>query len=238
MRRTIGRWIAGAGTLAALLVSAALAAPASAMEILEAEDHAELAAEISATEVTRVALAGDRIVRLVRGPGFTAEHDPASGDLYLRPPAAGAAPLTLFLGTEKGFTYRLTLTPAARGTAQILIRNPAAAAPMQAEAESDSRVGALVALIRAAARREPLPGYAVELDITVGDVDALEVWRGPRFTALVLELGAGDSGDATALAARLGPGIAAAWTSAPGTGPSGGRLAVAVRETATAGAAR
>ena len=236
MRRTIGGL---AGALAACLIHLALAATASAMEVLDAEDHAELAAEVSATEVSRIALAGDRIVRLVRGPGgYAAEHDPTSGDLYLRPPASGAVPLTLYLGTEKGFTYRLTLTPVERGAAQILIRNPAAAAPMQAEAESDSRVGALVALIRAAARREPLPGYAVELDITVGDVDALEVWRGPRFTALVLELGAGDSGDATALAARLGPGIAAAWTSAPGTGPSGGRLAVAVRETALAEDAR
>ena len=56
------------------------------------------------------------------------------------------------------------------------------------------------------------------------------VWRGPRFAALVLELGAGAPGDAPALAARLGPGIAAAWIAEAGVGPSGGRLAVAVRK--------
>ena len=86
MERRRRRWLPGAGALAALLVHAACAAPASALEVLEAVDHAELRARVSATEVTRIALAGDRIVRVIRAPGgFEAEHDPARGDLYLRP---------------------------------------------------------------------------------------------------------------------------------------------------------
>jgi len=107
----------------------ALPAPASAMQLLEAVDHAELAAEISATDVNRVALVGDRIARVVRAPdGYAVEHDAVSGDLWLRrvegtPPTA--APVTLFIGTERGFTYRLTLTPSDRDAAQILIRNAA-----------------------------------------------------------------------------------------------------------------
>ena len=112
---------------------AALAAPAAAMQILDAADHGELAAEISATSVNRIALAGDRIAKVVRAPdGYAVEHDAASGDLYLRSsaPAASAGtahePVTLFVGTEKGFIYRLTLVPAARDSAQILIRNAAA----------------------------------------------------------------------------------------------------------------
>ena len=116
----------------------ALPLPAAAMQILDAADHAELAAEISATGVNRIALAGDRIARVVRAPGgFAVEHDAGSGDLYLRPagpraktPASEAdphAPVTLFIGTEKGFTYRLTLMPADRDSAQILIRNANAA---------------------------------------------------------------------------------------------------------------
>ena len=107
----------------ALACIAALAAPAPAlsMQILDAADHAELAARISATGVNRIALAGDRIAKVVRAPdGYAVEHDAASGDLYLRPlspdAAAGGDPVTLFIGTEKGFTYRLTLTLAHRGT--------------------------------------------------------------------------------------------------------------------------
>ena len=63
----------------------ALPAPSAAMQILDAADHAEIAAEISATHVNRIALHGDRIAKVVRSPdGFAVEHDPTSGDLYLR----------------------------------------------------------------------------------------------------------------------------------------------------------
>ena len=135
------------------------------MQVLDAVDHAELEAEVSATAVSRIAVAGDRIARVVRGPdGFQAEHDPASGDLYLRPVvradamAETPAPATLFIGTEKGFTYRLALAVADRGSAQILIRNAAAISAVHEPAsDADPRIGALAGLVRAVANREPLP---------------------------------------------------------------------------------
>ena len=232
-----------------------LPAPAAAMQILDAADHAELAAEISATGINRIALAGDRIAKVVRSPdGFAVEHDAASGDLYLRPVAADAAehdPVTLFVGTEKGFTYRLTLTPATRDSAQILIRNAealpgggetAAAAPAT---KSDPHVAALVRLVRAVARRDLLPGYAVHAggDALQPGLTLIETWRGPRFAALVFEAArpASNGADGGAgLAGTIGslPGVgpvAALWLAPPATGPSGGRLGVAVVETAGAG---
>ena len=238
----------------ALACIAALAAPAPAlaMQILEAADHAELAAEISATGVNRIALAGDRIAKVVRAPdGFAVEHDAASGDLYLRsahpsPPAesSGHEPVTLFVGTERGFTYRLTLTPAVRASAQILIRN-AAALPGTAVAEpvaSGPHIAALVRLVRAVARRETLPGYAIARGgrVSPAGMNFIETWRGPRLAALVFEAVRPASEDADG-GADLGgtierlPGagrVAALWLAAPGTGPSGGRLVVAVTESA------
>ena len=250
------------------------------MQVLDAVDHAELSAEVSATAVSRIALADDRIARVIRAPGgFETEHDAGSGDLYLRPLGTGnaagaaadgamddapeAAPVALFIGTEKGFTYRLTLAVAARGSAQILIRNAAARNPVRdgktaggQAAAGDPRIGALVRLIGAVARREPLPGYAIEAAGDGGDAGnagaagpddmaeavfrTVETWRGPRFVARVVEIpdetDTGGPADAAGIAARLGPGIAAAWLAGPGTGPSGGRIAVTVRE--RAGAAR
>ena len=245
---------------------AALAAPASAraMQILEAADHAELAAEISATGVNRIALAGDRVAKVVRAPdGYAVEHDAASGDLYLRPahpsPPAGTpghAPVTLFVGTERGFTYRLTLIPADRDSAQILIRNAAvvagtadASGVSAAAAGTDAHVAALVGLVRAVARREALPGYAIRAGddpagrATASDLALIETWRGPRLAALVFEAARETSGDAHGgadlagtIEALAGAGrVAALWLAAPGTGPSGGRLAVAVVEAAPAG---
>ena len=230
---------------------AALAAPvpALAMQILDAADHAELAAEISATGVNRIALAGDRIARVVRSPdGFAVEHDAVSGDLYLRPlsPDAGAEgdPVTLFLGTERGFTYRLTLIPADRDSAQILIRN-AVALPGGAVADAVAggpHIAALVRLVRAVGRRETLPGYAIARGggVSPDGMNLIETWRGPRFAALVFEAArpASADGDGGAdLAGTIGalPGagrVAALWLAAPGTGPDGGRLVVAVTEAA------
>ena len=285
---------------AALLVYGAFSPPASGMEgagtnvadanvsgtsvsgtrVLEAADHAELSAGIAASGVVRIALEGDRIARAVRGAGrFEIEHDPANGDLYLRPldgagngaeaaamaeaAPAGAqavpAPAVLFVGTEKGFTYRLILTPVAGGPAQVLIRNPAVAksAP-RPTISADRRIGALVRLVRAAARREPLAGYAVHAGgavagmsvagTRVSGLTVIETWRGPRFSALVFEAGPSASEGAEGAAdlagtiaaltgiGRTGDGVrlAALWLAAPGTGPSGGRLGVAAFEDAPA----
>ena len=243
-----------------ILAMGALAAPvpALAMQILDAADHAELAAEISASGVNRIALHGDRIAKVVRAPdGFAVEHDPRSGDLYLRPSAPDASggathdPVTLFVGTEKGFTYRLTLTPADRDSAQILIRNGEALPNVAKRTPSPgdgAHIAGLVGLVRAVARREPLPGYEILVSASrsASGLSLIETWRGPRFAALVFEAArpaSSGADDAAGLAGTIGGHdgvgrVAALWLAAPGTGPSGGRLAVAVTETLSAGASR
>ena len=253
---TIRQSITGrrAGRPAAVLVAACVALavlpePAAAIQTLEATDHAELEAAVSATGVSRVALADDRIRRVIRSPGgFDIEHDAASGDLYLHPLGApdpawdelpvDPLPVTLFLGTERGFTYRLTLIPDARPSAQVLIRNAAAAAGPTAPAgvTRDARVAELVRLVRAAARREALPGYRGEAARSVRGPRTIETWRGTRFTARVL---AADSDvDTAALAGRFRTGVAAVWVSSPPAGAARERIAVVVTEPGRAGAAR
>ena len=225
-----------------------------ALQILEAADHAELTAEISASAVNRIALDGDRVSRVIQLPSaLTVEHDPVRGDVYLSADrlTGAAESVTLYLGSERGFTYRLALTVAERDSAQILIRN--AAAELQPDGRGGSgafgynaggRVGELVALIRAVALREPLPGYEIVAEpIAAGELSgsaAIETWRGPRWTVRVLarrdvlahvnEVEARGSGseDAAALAEAYGPGAAAAWVSPPDTGANGGRIAVIV----------
>ena len=110
---------------------------------------------------------------------------------------------------------------------------------------SEPHVAALVRLVRAVARREPLPGYAIHAggrSLAAG-IRLVETWRGPRFAALVLEadaLPSAPAGGAAGLAGTIGslPGIgpvAALWLAPPATGPSGGRLGVAVVEAAATG---
>ena len=95
-------------------------------------------------------------------------------------------------------------------------------------------MAALVGLIRAVARREPPAGYAIETGTTgrvIGGLPVIETWRGPRLTAHVVE-GDGAVADAADLAGTMGVRAAAAWLAAPGSGPSGGRLAVIVTDAA------
>ena len=238
--------------LAAMLAAAVLLpAPAAAIQTLDAADHAELEAAISGTGVSRVALADDRIRRVIRSPGgFDVEHDAASGDLYLRPleapdaaldgSPADALPITLFLGTERGFTYRLTLIPDARPSAQVLIRNAAAASGPANQAHGgaarDARVAELVRLVQAAARHEILPGYLVEAAPLRRGLRIIETWRGTRYVTHVLQ--AGRDIDAATLAERFGTGVAAVWVAAARDRVPQERTAVVVTEPARTGIAR
>ena len=252
--------IAAPGLL--LIIYMGSSATASALQVLQASDHAELAAEVSDTQVNRIALDGDRIARVIQSPGgFTVEHDPVRGDLYLYPDAAADAlhaadelrsaealrgadsfstsdgwpapvPVTLYVGTERGFTYRLTLSAVARGSAQILIRNPAVAESHDAGPVVDGFRAELVSLILAVARREPVPGYVVvpaaQFTESPERGSPVELWRGPRFTARVLNAPAGSVADAEQLAKLSGRRVLAAWLSPPGGGPNGERIAVLV----------
>ena len=258
-------WHARAALVLVLLNYAGPGATARALQMLEAADHAELSAEISGDAVNRIALDGDRISRVIQSPGgFTVEHDPVRGDLYLYPDRAAplgpmqareaAAPVTLYVGTEEGFTYRLTLSVVSRDSAQILIRNAAAAAPdaWSSNAAAPSVAGyqnELVTLIRAVARRESLPGYirvvapeppqpGLTAEIPPAQQSFVELWRGPRFTARVLRIPAEGVADAEQLAKLAGSDVAAVWLSAPGRGPGGGRLAVVVEANPGSGTAR
>ena len=202
---------------AALLAGLALASgEALAMQVLDATDHAALEAEVSAHAVSRIALSDDRIARIVRPPGgFAVEHDAVRGDIYLRPLGPETPETaTLFLGTERGFTYQLNLTVAERrDAAQVLIRNPDAAEDADVPAPGDARIAALVALVRAVAERNPPAGVTVEG--TTGErragFEVLETWRARRFTARVLALPPGAPTGAAALGGRMGPAVAAVW---------------------------
>ena len=226
-----------------LLIHMGASAPARALQILEASDHAELTAEISDTDVNRIALDGDRVSRVIQSPGgFTVEHDPVRGDLYLHPelgwfgPEGALAPVTLYVGTEQGFTYRLSLSAVSRDSAQILIRNAAIAAGSLGKARpvAGEHRGEAVSLILSVARRERVPGYVIvppsEPVIGPDRGSVVELWRGPRFTARVLRMPDGGVEDAEHLARLSGAPVVAAWLSAPGHGRNGDRIGVLVED--------
>lgn len=243
-----GNLAAYAAPLLLWLCAAPAWGAAGAARVLDGADHAELGAEIARDGVVRVALLGDRVERVIHVPeGFRVEHDPAKGDLYIHLPSEAGAeaeaepfaslapfePFALFVGSERGFTYRLRLTPVLGGAAQLLIRNPATAARAAGRPQEagDTRVAEIAALVRAVANREPLAGYRVEQageETLVADGVPIEIWHGPRRAAWLLALdgnGSAKTPDASALAQRFGPGVAAVWIDGDA---AGGPLAVVV----------
>ena len=102
-------------------------------------------------------------------------------------------------------------------------------------------MGAIVALVRAVVLREVLPGYVIHTASGTPrpeGVSLLETWRGRRFIAQVYEMSFIPGDDPQALMQGLAPGAIALWTGKPESAPSGGRLAVAVLDTARAGVVR
>ena len=220
--------ICAGSAFAASVVETAPAAPNQAPRVVTAADHAELRADIAQNGVVRVALLNDRIDRVVHAPGvWRVEHDTGAGDVFIRrlpqsaEPAEPAEAAEFFIGSERGFTYSLKLRPVAGGVSQLLIRNPAiedaaSATSIAARMTGDAHVADIVALIRAVANREPLPGFLVERNGRAGQfeqgikarspleiesahpgihvvgpegIGLLEIWRGARTEALVLSLG-------------------------------------------------
>ena len=253
-----------AGLLSAgLLFAGLLAGPAQALQVLEGADNAELEAEISAVAVNRIALEHDRVIRVVQAPGGLAvEHDPVRGDVYLYPDSrvGGAEPMVLYLGTERGLTYRLSLRVAERDSAQILIRNSGIGATLGAVPRAtEPYTDELVQLIRAVASREPLPGYSIALaggspaggspaggtpaggspggDKRTQQFRELETWRGPHWTARVVTAPGDGSADAAAVAAHFGGHALAAWVS-DSPRADGARMAVIVEANGPLGADR
>ena len=245
-----------AGLASALLPPAVLPSAGHGLQVLEAADNAELHAEIAADAVNRIALENDRVIRVVQAPnGLRVEHDPVRGDVYLYPDArvtANGESVVLYLGTERGRTYRLSLAVTDRESAQILIRNPyIEAADGAGGPEVEPHADALVELILAMARATPLPGYSIapaesgipaerspaggstegrgpEGDDGMNEFPVLEVWRGSRWTARMVQIPEGGPVDAAAVASLWGGRALAAWLSERGRGPSGERLAVIV----------
>ena len=237
-------WVCAGSVLGASVVETAPAAQNQAPRVVTAADHAELRADIAQNGVVRVALLKDRIDRVVHAPGvWRVEHDTGAGDVFIRrlpqstETVEPAEPAEFFIGSEQGFTYSLKLRPVAGGASQLLIRNPAiedaedatSATSIAARMTGDAHVADIVALIRAVANREPLPGFLVERNGRAGQfeqgiearspleiesahpgihvvgpegVALIEVWRGARIEALVLSLG---SALASAPAHPIGP---------------------------------
>ncbi len=163
------RLIHAAGAVVAVL---ALAAAAQAEQLIDARDGGVVSGFVSASGITRLTFAGDAAasVQMAQGgggPGFSIQHEPATGDLYLtleRDPRHGERPgaASFFVTTRAGFTYQIELAARDTPSTQIEIRNPDIARRRAERAAAEAPLEArIVELTRAMWTGEVSDGFTL-----------------------------------------------------------------------------
>ncbi|MFA6038145.1 MAG: type-F conjugative transfer system secretin TraK [Legionellales bacterium] len=109
-----------------LFTSLVLSSSLFASQDFVVEDGQTIDARISSENLNRIHLLEDRIESIKALDGqFQYQHDPKLGELYLKPSTAYKdKPINLYLTSENGFSYALTLRSGSDKPQTILLKNP------------------------------------------------------------------------------------------------------------------
>lgn len=147
-----------------ILLPLLLSSASHSLQVKSAVNNATITAKISATDVTRIMVQGDRIqsVRGVKG-AYTRENDNNSGEIYIQPTSFYQHhAFTLLMNTELGRHYTLLLNPMSvpSDTLMLVPRgvNEAQAAKFENSSPYEMTISHLIRDMRVGSRPE---GYAV-----------------------------------------------------------------------------
>lgn len=159
--------------LISIASTACLSAAAHAQQIVEASDGGVVTGYVSASGITRLRFTSDAAASVQmaeggEGSGFSVQHEPTTGDLYLtlgRLPRQGEAvgAASFFVTTRAGYTYQVELAAKATPSTQIEVRNPDLVRRQTERALAETSLDdAVVALIRAMWAGALLDGYEIK----------------------------------------------------------------------------
>lgn len=140
--------------------------PAQALQIHQAMDDELIKAKISAKETSRITVIGDRIKQFFVNQGrLVVEKDESKGDLYLTPTEFFKdKDISLFITSESGKTFSLSLTPTEMPSDTIAIKpsnhNNSVAQTWETETPYEE---ALIKLVKAMHQGEIPKGYQVNV---------------------------------------------------------------------------
>lgn len=136
---------------------------AFALQTLTAADNGNVHALIAPTELNRIFVEGDRI-KNVRGTEgqYILNQDNQNGQIYVKP-TLGKRSFTLFLQTEQGKTFQVSLTPTASVAQTIQLKAINSKNPKALKWESSSSYEqVLVKLVTSMIKGESPDGYDVQ----------------------------------------------------------------------------
>lgn len=137
---------------------------ASAFQVKTIVNDEITQATISAHELSRIYVKGDRIayVRGVEG-AYTFKADQDSGAIYIKPNSSyQAKPFTLHVTTEQHSNYRLLLTPSDIPAESIVLVGMDEGKGPSVNVRSSVSVNALLSLIAHMSKEEIMPDYVIQ----------------------------------------------------------------------------
>ena len=132
-----------------------------AIQFKETAPDGEIEAIISIDDISRIKVIADGITSLKINEGqLETLYEEVSGDVFIRPSLSSLDPMSAFITTKRGFTYKILLTPESVPAEQIFIHNSEAViASVAIAAKRDSYEEQIIVLIDSMRKSKPLEGY-------------------------------------------------------------------------------
>lgn len=146
-----------------IIISCITSTTAYSLQIKDVSEGAEIRANISANDLNRIQLKGDKIISAKANVGdINLSYEKSTGDIFVRPKSNNQSKiLNLFLVSEKGYTYKLLLTPRFIPSEQIFLRNDAIINEDIKAFRKDDYKSAIINLYKAMQSSGSIEGYSI-----------------------------------------------------------------------------
>jgi len=185
-------------SLGVIITANFLSSVAIAAQEKNIEDGDEFTAEISAIDLNRIKVSGDRIRNIKGNPGEIVDPiiDARTGDAFLKLPFPGHKPINIFIVTEKDFTYKGILFPKSIPAEQIVLRNDKAVLNTGGEVVKlarNSYENQIISLMKAMREKKSIDGYQLKSQgkyIDLGDLSMRRstTYKGQNFVGEIFLL--------------------------------------------------
>lgn len=157
---------------------------AHALQILDVSDGATAFAKISSGEITRLTVNNGRIASWQVPKGrLVLQKNAKTGDLYVRP-LNREEPVSLFLTSESGSTYAITLQPVSMPSETIVLRESGRTVAPAAEQAGERSEGIKAFMLAMVADRLP-----ADMEVRESGQE-LSLWQDSRLTLVRSWIGA------------------------------------------------
>jgi type-F conjugative transfer system secretin TraK len=168
----------------------------SAHQRIPVQEDSLISAYVSTEALNRIAVENDRIMGIKGTSGqFEMDKDAELGQIFIKPILSDKdEPIHVFITTEKGHTYSLSLISNAEGGAESIVLVPAEAGIAAALEKSGSYESALKEIIKAMHTQSALEGFAVENaklkhpKIRGAQVSHVQSYSGSKLLGQILEV--------------------------------------------------